>query len=127
LDPAAASLRAGCRERKGLLSTAHGHEHIRVAGKLLSQHLRPYSTQINPHLFHHLQHLGVDALRRLGAGRSSLCFFGIGQMVEERRRHLRPAGIVHAGKDYFENDSTSQPQKLQPAFADKSVSGRARP
>src|SRR5262249_36187802 len=56
--------------------------------------------QVEPRLLHHAHHFRVHMLGGLRSCRDGSCPPRIGQRVEERRRHLRPPSVVHAGEDH---------------------------
>src|SRR2546423_11544587 len=80
-----------------LISAAHGDHDIRRLGKLACQSLWLAAGEIDAHLSHHLDHLGMDSL----AGRRA-CAQGVmstaAGALEQRRTHLRAPGVVEAGE-----------------------------
>ena len=39
----------------------------------------------------------------IGSGRDGFSLGAIGELIKKRGRHLRAAGVVYTGKDYFEH------------------------
>src|SRR5205807_806053 len=69
--------------------------------ELARELLRLHRGQVDADLAHRGEDLGVDALARLRSGGDRPGLRGIGEGVEERRRHLRATGVVDAREDHL--------------------------
>jgi hypothetical protein len=101
-------LPAGVRQRpvlardwhgRALLAAAHRDQQLGALGELVGQLLRLGVGQVDADLGPRLHDLGVDMVGRSGAGRDR-SQPGRGELVEERGRHLGPAGVADAGEDH---------------------------
>ena len=83
-----------------LIAAAHRNEVLRGSGQIRRQPLRSDIGEVETDLIHHGNHFGMDGGTRVGAGRDGMSFPGIGQHVEQRRRHLRSSRVVHTRKQH---------------------------
>jgi alpha-galactosidase len=90
---------AEARDDRALLAAAHGDQELRAASELVGQLLRLSLGEVDAHLAHGLQHLGVNFGAGVGAGGEGARPGGVGQRVEPGGRHLRAAGVVNARED----------------------------
>ena len=65
------------------------------------------SVRSAPRSLHHDHHFGVDARTGIRPGRYRAGLARIGDLVEQRRRHLRAPGVVHAGEEHRGHPATS--------------------
>ena len=74
-----------------------------------------------PLLAHDDEHLGVDAGARVGAGGHRAGLHRIGELVEQRRGHLRASRVVHAGEEDGGHPATSSRWSRSRSFDATSV------
>jgi hypothetical protein len=60
---------------------------------------------VEPYLAHRLHDLGPDRIVRVGSGRLRPQI-GRGELLEERLRHLRPAGVVRTDEEHVAHISS---------------------
>src|SRR2546422_8689078 len=81
-------------------AAAHGDEHVGARDQVGRQATRPGVAELDVQLAHDLRDRGMDPLRGLGAGRERARRRRGGESVEERRRHLRAAGVLDAREQH---------------------------
>ena len=84
---------------RALITASHGDQPRRVLGEFRREALWPGADQVDTHLPHRRQNLGVDSLARLRPSAFGVRLRRIGQLIEKRGRDLRPSGVVDAGKE----------------------------
>src|SRR5439155_79747 len=76
------------------LAAAHGDEHVGARDQVAGQATRPGRSELDAQLPHDLLDRRVHPLRGLAPGRERARGRRLGERVEERRRHLRAAGVL---------------------------------
>src|SRR6266446_2854542 len=77
------------------VAAAHGDDDLRLAHELIGQRLGKLLAQVEADLAHRLDDRGIDLAGRLRTGGSHVNL-ALSSAVQQRRRHLRAAGVVHA-------------------------------
>ena len=72
----------------------------RPARGVVGPDLRPWSEEADADRPHDLQHRGVPARGGLGDGPGGHCLPRLGDLLNQGRCHLGPAGAVNAAEDY---------------------------
>ena len=80
------------------VAAAHRDHDVGPLGVGPIEQVRDPVREIDAELPHHLHHLGVHVLAGIAAGRARLVP-AAGDELEQRRRHLRSAGVVNADEE----------------------------
>ena len=77
------------------IPATHGHDHVSPLGQLGGQPVGTACAEVDAKLRHHLEHLGVDAVGRLGPGRSGLVpVAGVPMFQWLRMDEITPGTVV---------------------------------
>ena len=95
------------RNDRTLIPTPHRDQHLSSPGQLRSQFRGRRPGEIDPDLVHRGHDFRMDARTWIRAGGDRSRFGWVGQQVEPRGGHLRPAGVVNAGEEHGIHDADS--------------------
>jgi len=98
-------------DERARFAAAHGDEEIRAAREVIAETLRPRVREVEVDLTHHRDDFEMNLLGGLRARGDGTRAGRVGEVVEERRRHLRAAGVVDARKNDARHERHNHGQK----------------